>query len=655
MDLANFEFFANTGAAVVGATVTPYPASDIHPNPNSPAAASTQTNTNGKWSFTGLPDGQMYDIKIEYGGGQVKWYKANAKINLGHLYDDRTPDTNRNLLPNGGMSGWSRWVRAGSGPLVITSATEIADGWKATISGGDSATGTRAAAPSGMNAQYCSQFAYTRVGGQLVYSAALPAWMAYALRGKAVSATAQVKQSANAGLRIGISDSAGGTESTPLSTTGSVGTITVSRTISASTTVLSVYVVTAAAITGESTLEVGNVLLDYGSVAPVFALDRPDYGLSVEESDRLVGLRTANDALGTAYADTAFLSEFVSWFAKRIKEIAGTNGWKDAVPASLNTLLSTKVAKAGDTMTGALTLANNVALRLTETPTSFRDVLKMTTNNIIEFGNVNVIMDLLGAAFRLRHQVPIQGQDSGGSYRDMLRLNGSNEVAVGSTVNTLRLLGAQILASVKIATTNNLEAAELDLTGSAAGVSLRTAAGITASTGQIRAQQLASTTTGTAPLQVASAIVVPNLNADMVDGQHASAFAGSGHNHDDAYANLLHTHSYSPLNHNHDSAYASAGHGHTNMARIASGSYAGNGAASRTISLPFTPQIVFVQRTSGDANIWILAGHDAIQLHPTDSNEVSSLTGNVPTTNGFIVTSSGPNVNGSTYNYRAIG
>ena len=40
-----------------------------------------------------------------------------------------------------------------------------------------------------------------------------------------------------------------------------------------------------------------------------------------------------------------------------------------------------------------------------------------------------------------------------------------------------------------------------------------------------------SVTTGTAPLAVTSTTVVSNLNADLLDGNHASAFAASAHNH----------------------------------------------------------------------------------------------------------------------------
>lgn len=49
---------------------------------------------------------------------------------------------------------------------------------------------------------------------------------------------------------------------------------------------------------------------------------------------------------------------------------------------------------------------------------------------------------------------------------------------------------------------------------------------------QIRAETFQSdVTTGTAPLTVASTTLVPNLNADLLDGNEASAFATASHNH----------------------------------------------------------------------------------------------------------------------------
>ena len=51
-------------------------------------------------------------------------------------------------------------------------------------------------------------------------------------------------------------------------------------------------------------------------------------------------------------------------------------------------------------------------------------------------------------------------------------------------------------------------------------------------TGNVSGSTLTSTVaTGTAPLSVTSTTAVTNLNADTVDGQHASAFATSTHTH----------------------------------------------------------------------------------------------------------------------------
>ena len=57
-------------------------------------------------------------------------------------------------------------------------------------------------------------------------------------------------------------------------------------------------------------------------------------------------------------------------------------------------------------------------------------------------------------------------------------------------------------------------------------------------TGNVTAPRFISTqATGTSPLQVSSTTAVANLNADLLDGQHASAFAASSHNHDGSAIN----------------------------------------------------------------------------------------------------------------------
>ena len=49
---------------------------------------------------------------------------------------------------------------------------------------------------------------------------------------------------------------------------------------------------------------------------------------------------------------------------------------------------------------------------------------------------------------------------------------------------------------------------------------------------------ISTVATGTAPMQVSSTTNVTNLNADLLDGQHAAAFAMAAHNHDSSYVNV---------------------------------------------------------------------------------------------------------------------
>src|SRR3954470_19763061 len=82
MDLANFERRANSGAPVVGARVTLYAATAI--DPTTPLAT-TFTDANGYWAFTGLAQG-AYDLLVEApGSGYKKWYKGQARIGVDQL------------------------------------------------------------------------------------------------------------------------------------------------------------------------------------------------------------------------------------------------------------------------------------------------------------------------------------------------------------------------------------------------------------------------------------------------------------------------------------------------------------------------------------------------------------------------------------------
>jgi hypothetical protein len=66
---------------------------------------------------------------------------------------------------------------------------------------------------------------------------------------------------------------------------------------------------------------------------------------------------------------------------------------------------------------------------------------------------------------------------------------------------------------------------------------------------------------GTAPFQVGSSTLVTNLNADMLDGHHASDFASASSNFDGRYALIDHNHDgrYLPIDANFDDRYAPLG------------------------------------------------------------------------------------------------
>jgi hypothetical protein len=94
----------------------------------------------------------------------------------------------------------------------------------------------------------------------------------------------------------------------------------------------------------------------------------------------------------------------------------------------------------------------------------------------------------------------------------------------------------------------------------------------------------------------------------------------------------------------------------------ASGTYSGNGAGSRTVSLPFTPILVILRDSIG-ANqdlLWFIDG-SARDFRIDSASGVGNATafsgtGASLTTNGFIVASAGAsNTSGHTYYYEAFG
>jgi hypothetical protein len=377
MNLKNWEIEAVTGVAISGATVQAYVASDTHPNPGSPVA-STSTNLSGMWELTGLTDGVTYDIKVT-AGSRVKWYKGGTKHNIGHLYDDTTPDPNRNLLANGGQDSW---VERGTGLITLPTADpgtpNTADGWTTYMGSGDSGTAQLDTVGVASNSKGSIQINYTRSGGQLTHYRDLPDVVWQGLKGLTVSISAQVQNFiASSELRVIIDDGVGITTGPVVSGLNAYLTASASRVISASATRVRVGVQTNRVDTGAKRIYIDNIMMDITSVAPVYAPEPDDMTLIATQA-RTVIVETPPSG------DNYTLAGAINAFAHRITEIIGVGvDWKDAIPRTLTGLvadlasnvatlnatitagLALKVAKAGDTVTGLLNFTGAAGVNIT--------------------------------------------------------------------------------------------------------------------------------------------------------------------------------------------------------------------------------------------------------------------------------------------------
>lgn len=616
MDLRNWEFFAGTSAAVVGANVSVYEASLSHPNPNS-ALATTTTNSDGMWSFTGLSDTPK-DVKVEY-AGRVKWYKG---LTLHSVYSVREnaddPANVINLLPNGGFevntTGQTSWS-PGTGDGAIL------DGWTARRGTGDTLTINQVATPTSPNSQKALELVYTKSGGDAFVQCILPTTWVYALRGKTISASVQMRQSAANMARCQITDGVTTTNAGFSATTGSYVTSAVNNfVVSPAATDLRIGVI----VSASGTLHLDNAMLNLGVEAEAFVLHPADGDVYV-----ITEAAPASDA-GT-------VRTLLNALAERVRALGGLADWKDAVAVSL----VNKVSKAGDAMTGALTLANNIGYRCFDNAGGPRDMVKVTSDNVGEFGNPNFGINRLWAfsndGLKARY---VNGP---GSNTDHTIWHAGN-VGANSGLDADKLDGQH--GSYYQARTNH--------TGTQAPSTISPqGAGSTLDADLLDGQhgsyyQARGNHTGTqAPSTISPQGAGSGLDADLLDGQHASAFAGSGHNHDSAYASS---------SHNHDDAYANLLHTHNANARTATGTYTGNGAGSRSIPTGLnTIYAVLLQCVSGGApDMVILTNHDGILLVPGSS--VGTVTGHTFSGGSFTVTSGGGFNNPSkTYRWVALG
>lgn len=258
VDLRNWETFAGTGAAVNGATVEVREADLAHPNPNA-VLASTTTNADGMWEFTGLSAGPK-DVKVTY-LGKVKWHKGMAKHSVGLVVGEDFTPASENLLKNGGFEFW----RLTSFVLGVA-ASPIAAAWVARLGTGDSGTLTREASTISPGSKYGAKLVYTKSSGPAYIEQVLPPELAYALRGLDVSISAQVRQGVSSSVKASITDSAGESLGATVATTGSFVTKTVTRTIDAAATTLKAGI----QINVSDTIYLDNVILVIGSTPGVY-------------------------------------------------------------------------------------------------------------------------------------------------------------------------------------------------------------------------------------------------------------------------------------------------------------------------------------------------------------------------------------------------
>lgn len=85
MDLRNWEFY-ESGDALVGATVRVREAVLTHPNADT-ILASTTTDVNGAWAFTGLTNTPK-DVEVIWGSTSQyhRWYKGMTRHNVGYVF-----------------------------------------------------------------------------------------------------------------------------------------------------------------------------------------------------------------------------------------------------------------------------------------------------------------------------------------------------------------------------------------------------------------------------------------------------------------------------------------------------------------------------------------------------------------------------------------
>lgn len=207
--------------------------------------------------------------------------------------------------------------------------------------------------------------------------------------------------------------------------------------------------------------------------------------------------------------------------------------WVDRAAEALAALGFTPVNKAGDTMTGSLTLSGattdlSVGRNIAATGGVSAATLSAsgaiagasgTFSGAVSAASYGAVAGTTGSFSGALAAASIS---SAGAIAATTGLSGASVSATGAGTALAVTNNASIggsLSALSAAITNAITAATLTLTGLLTGVTATFS-------GLVTAQRFQSTqTTGTAPFTVASTTGVTNLNADMVDGLHSTDLA----------------------------------------------------------------------------------------------------------------------------------
>lgn len=569
-------------------------ASLVSPN-TGPIVASTTTDANGMWEFTALAD-SAHDIKITY-SGNVWWHKGLTKHNVDAIfYTTPTPSTD-NFFKTAGFE------MPASGPWTVTAGgtSGILGSWSGINGAGSSATITRETTTKSADSGVSAKIVQTKVAGSLQLYEALAT--PEAARGKQMVVSFQVHQSVASAVRAFIGDSAGITYSSTSATTGSFITMTVTRTIDASATVVTAGI----SVDLSATVYVDNGVWAMGAVAPTY---RPEvFTARSFGNDLLADQSVDSRVLGD---NSVITSKIVDGHVTAAKHAANSVQTAHIVDANVTDvkMATQKVTRAGDTMTGALVVqtAGNPIIR---------------AHQPVNALGVDAAVQLSTGSGWAVHIGTKQSQ----WYHAFM--DGAFNLLWGFDGTDLKIGSNKVWHAGNDGAGSGLDADTVDTLSSAALLARANHTGTQAAStlSDLATAILArSQHTGTqAPSTISPQGSGSGLDADTVDGSHASAFALSGHSH-----------------------------GASGIQAIV-GTYSGNGAGSRVISgLGITPVFVVIQQITTTAGMTFMSGHDAVTI--INGGFPGTFSGAALASGSFTVPgTTGMNTSGQTYRYVAFG